>query len=679
MRCDHTLPTCLNCERRKIVERCIYLSAPETRPHNKRSTGSTSSLVSPIRDSSLNDQLPGLELLNAPGSSDEDNADDDAAILKPSSGFFGPTSFSAVFLDSKDGLASDVTSPSKDDEHHAHFQEEIKVNAYRVNEEQDAHMTLGVKVLGRLPDQATCQRIVEVYTGKNMYGMDKSFHKPALIHCMASLWSTFGVALNAPRNQRNIKEMAKILTRNTKSILRDTEDGASWLASISGWKVRWEMIGILFATLGNTALSILETDPFWATQPGSRKSRIQFASEMVQCSNWCIQLSSQKDNINYLMISLLFKRTILESQCTGDTSLVLWRQHGDLTAATTGLGLHRAQDLAAPVTISSEMRRRIWAVVFAVDKTLATFTGRPPGLSHRYMSCPMPLDLSDDILLAPREEIEKAISELDSNGWNTKGELYTATNLRANMVHALISSEILEIALGNSSQYSDERLMDLKIRNEQTLNSYPPWLHYNKDFANPHYLQWTRLSLRFRYLNCCLLLEQLWTKRGNADKQPLLDVAREMLELTVFMWTERDQFRDRHYDYDFMIMFYGIPAAGVICVELLRQMKQSAPTHLHVPRSEVIPNLSLLVGFLDWVQPTAANKQLCIRMRAVIKGILDRILDAPPALEIAPALDHFDIAQMDVDDLKWLDSIDWTRGPFVDLGMDGLDGYANFS
>lgn len=75
------------------------------------------------------------------------------------------------------------------------------------------------------------------------------------------------------------------------------------------------------------------------------------------------------------------------------------------------------------------------------------------------MSCPMPLDLSDDILLAPREEIERAISELDPNGWNTKGELYTATNLRANMVHALISSEILEIALGNSSQYSDERLM----------------------------------------------------------------------------------------------------------------------------------------------------------------------------------------------------------------------------
>ena len=44
------------------------------------------------------------------------------------------------------------------------------------------------------------------------------------------------------------------------------------------------------------------------------------------------------------------------------SGLMLWRAHGDLNHAATGLGLHRERDLHSPPTISSEMRRRVWAV-----------------------------------------------------------------------------------------------------------------------------------------------------------------------------------------------------------------------------------------------------------------------------------------------------------------------------
>jgi len=132
---------------------------------------------------------------------------------------------------------------------------------------------------------------------------------------------------------------------------------------------------------------------------------------------------------------------------------------GECNQAATGLGLHRDRDTGAPPTISSEMRRRIWSVIFAIDKTVAAFTGRPPGLSHRYNSCPPPLDLSDDILIASKEERARAIRLLDSNGWNTNGEFYPTTSCRAVLMHSLILSEILEISLGIESQYSDTRLM----------------------------------------------------------------------------------------------------------------------------------------------------------------------------------------------------------------------------
>jgi hypothetical protein len=66
-------------------------------------------------------------------------------------------------------------------------------------------------------------------------------------------------------------------------------------------------------------------------------------------------------------------------------------------------------------------------------------------------------------------------------------------------------------------------------------------------------VQWTKITLRLRYLHCCLLLEQLSVKKAQTDKQHLIDVAREMLELTVYMWVERDRFQERHYDYDWMV------------------------------------------------------------------------------------------------------------------------------
>ena len=140
---------------------------------------------------------------------------------------------------------------------------------------------------------------------------------------------------------------------------------------------------------------------------------------------------------------------------------MLWRSHGDLNNAATGLGLHRDRDgdPNSTPTISTEMRRRVWAVVFALDKTASAFTGRPPGLSHRYNLCPLPLDLNDEVLLAPKEEKIQAINSLDSNGWSTTGDFNAATSMRAVMLHALILSEILEISLGADSHYSHERLM----------------------------------------------------------------------------------------------------------------------------------------------------------------------------------------------------------------------------
>ena len=137
-------------------------------------------------------------------------------------------------------------------------------------------------------------------------------------------------------------------------------------------------------------------------------------------------------------------------------------------------------------------------------------------------------------------------------------------------------------------------------------------------------------------------------------------------------------------------MCWGVPSSGVLCVELLKQMKVASTTAQipRLPRSEIVQNLSLLIGFLDWVRPAAGNYQLCARMRQIIKRILDQILNPTPPMSSAPPASQ-DSAQSEVgqgfdgevpfdpsafgsydglDNLDWLNSVDWSRGPWIELG-----------
>lgn len=121
--------------------------------------------------------------------------------------------------------------------------------------------------------------------------------------------------------------------------------------------------------------------------------------------------------------------------------------HSDMIAATTFAGLHLDVDSwPNKITFISQFQRRLFASVYELDKQLATFAGRPPGLSWRYTSCPLPLDISDESLINGGRDLELTIEVVDVHGWNTKGQFYPATRLRALCLLSQIRDEILEIS-----------------------------------------------------------------------------------------------------------------------------------------------------------------------------------------------------------------------------------------
>jgi hypothetical protein len=104
-------------------------------------------------------------------------------------------------------------------------------------------------------------------------------------------------------------------------------------------------------------------------------------------------------------------------------------------------------------------------------------------------------------------------------------------------------------------------------------------------------------------------------------------------------------------------MGYAAPGGGILCLELLRPTLHGAhPDYPKLSRSSIIQQLSLLVGFLGWVQPSAPNADLCVDCKAVIQGVLDYSLNNMAG----ESLETLDWERLQLDfNFDLLDTFDW--------------------
>ena len=78
---------------------------------------------------------------------------------------------------------------------------------------------------------------------------------------------------------------------------------------------------------------------------------------------------------------------------------------------------------------------------------------------------------------------------------------------------------------------------------------------------------WKLIFIRTDYLRIQFFLERLSSERGNDSKQKLVDVAREMLDMIVFLWLERDRSNLSYFDYDYVVgAFNMLPSAKTLQV-----------------------------------------------------------------------------------------------------------------
>jgi hypothetical protein len=96
----------------------------------------------------------------------------------------------------------------------------------------------------------------------------------------------------------------------------------------------------------------------------------------------------------------------------------------------------------------------------------------------------------------------------------------------------------------------------LKIRAFEMYSQIPGILQITKEslkLCESDAKMWKLIFIRTDYLRIQFFLERLSSERGNDSKQKLVDVAREMLDMIIFLWLERDRSNLSYFDYDYVV------------------------------------------------------------------------------------------------------------------------------
>ncbi|KAJ6442613.1 fungal specific transcription factor [Purpureocillium lavendulum] len=558
-------------------------------------------------------------------------------------GFLGATSFSAVLQEAQSSLTSAPGEPMGPTDAHGEPGSRLSLD--------DRSYDTALRVLRGIPSEETCRVLLKRNVNPN-----EGWSRTATGWLLDSLWTTFGPLLREG-TPKALTQMALKLTHNSFRPLReDYTDAREWFASFSGPSMRWECIGILFTSWALGAKASQQS-PFGEDDMSGDDTK-RLLCKYKDYGWGCLEITRNMASANTLMQHLICRQAIVESIVTGDNSPQHWRLHGESTSMATFLGLHASPGDPRDRTICTQIKRRLFAKVLISDKIMSTFTGRPPHLARRFLSTPLPLDIPDDVLLGLTPWSEDMV---DENGWNTRNQMYATTLQRARAMIGLVRDSILDIALQATDHGSTEILLDLKEQEMQLMRQLPSSIIFRQeDVASQEVDGPTlcgKLLVQLEHLQNLFFIERLLDRPSSRPSLPLLDVSLELVSLTLIFWTHKDRMSGLHGDFEWLVIGYAAPAGGVLCLDLLRGSGASMSR-----RSSVIQQLSLLVGFLDWVSPAAPNGDLCSDVKKVVRHVLDQTLNSPGP-DKADGVDSMGyLADMnDFFNFELLDTFDWLR------------------
>jgi len=184
------------------------------------------------------------------------------------------------------------------------------------------------------------------------------------------------------------------------------------------------------------------------------------------------------------------------------------------------------------------------------------------------------------------------------------------------------------------------------------------------------------------YLHLEFHMQRILRRQTQMAVPALLEICMKLLSTVLVLNKQRNQTYSVQRHYASLILFYCLPSAGVLALELRRCTLENVPLPSTVSRADLIRNLSVLISCLDSViLPGDGNHRLCSELNKMLSLVLDEVLNHQPAANEDPGdgsggnlggigPGFFDMPLIDgmepiptesEDFLNWLDNANWSN------------------
>ncbi|GJP97403.1 transcriptional regulator family: Fungal Specific TF [Aspergillus niger] len=602
IRCDGATPTCQNCVRRNKGDSCAYTPVPASRTW-------------------YSDNAPSPTASPRPQTAQP--RPDSAALQNRASFNAGDDKLSFDFATNNSATFSDIGDQ---------FKRSLVIDAPSAARPDTKQIQLGARLLTLLFEHfALYERLsetaVEVWPEGCVLG-----HR--LVSGMFEALEDLHGALAA-----DAKDLQSSLLRWSQKIFEDsskplavqpTMSPDDYIRRISG---RWEGIGLVFTIVGQGAMLERDWRSIRSSEANVPRDQKSLAAQAISASDACLQFCDLSTAVNDPLGWLLFQHIHLLTLLCGENDPRAWRRLADLSTTVFTLSHNAPEEKRIPFFLL-ELRKRLVAGAYSIDKQLATFLGRPPQISWRYYDVQFPLDLSYEEILAEPKVREAAISLLDKTGWNTQGIVGQAAWMRIALLIGSTREQILELSLSRRIEDLPRKVQEVSQQSHKTWNDLPGFLRWRPSDPDTNDSS-VLVPLYLNFLYNDFLLYRVLVRRAQSGSEGLVSVSQNILSTILELIGKEIGSRTGTYNVGYNAASFGVPAAGVLAIELLCQAESQSQLPASVfRRSEVIQKLTVFASHLQYVvRPHDGMYEVCQRARRVISSILDRILSVnPPAL-----------------------------------------------
>ncbi|KAJ5674147.1 hypothetical protein N7462_009586 [Penicillium macrosclerotiorum] len=376
---------------------------------------------------------------------------------------------------------------------------------------------------------------------------------------------------------------ARRLLQNSAQPLDITEcsDLASFSTQFLDHCSRWETLGVFFTAVSRATIDI----PFFPLLYHTEVEQYALSRLATKLSDFALEISLSLDCLNDLQLILQYENFILHSYVDGDQSYHSWRKLGDVISSMYALGYH--ENLEAKSDISPflvTLRKSAFARIYSADKNIGIFLGRPPRMNRRFCHFQIPS--------SEKYEHSRGKTEV----WSQDSKAGYRADTIWSALCASLKEEVWELLQDKQNGDCARKASAIEKRAMQHWKDLP--FHFRlegslKQTASSPFDRDFLAHVRLNHLHVLFLLRLLLLNTLTEPDIPIIETAGQMLALVVECILLREQLTNSGTGLVWKVAYYGLPAAGIILLALLKQQTHATAG---VSRTKMLRDLSVFVA-----------------------------------------------------------------------------------